>query len=137
MVNAAYAPRKIEKLRALHDSVLVVDMEFQERITRGGIIVPSDNGTGTGIKPRWGRVYAVGPANRDITVGQWVLVEHGRWTRGVDIDDGSSVKTLRKVDPLCILLVSDEEPTNIEGVSDAVDGRYMQTSINDFARDGL
>lgn len=134
---ASYDPVKITRLKALHDSVIVADMEFAERFTQSGIYIPSDNGTGTGIKPRWGRVYAVGPEHRDVVPGQWVLVEHGRWTRGIDIEDAEGKKTIRRVDPDCLLLVSDEDPVNIEGVSDSIDGRYMQTSINDFARDGL
>lgn len=123
MANAAYAPREIKSLRALHDSVLITDMEFKERITTGGIIIPNDNGTGSGIRARWGKVYAVGPKHCDVVPGQWVLVEHGRWTRGIDIDDGNGVKTLRKIDPDCILLVSDDEPAGSEGVSDAIDVR--------------
>jgi len=37
------------------------------------------------------------------------MVAHGRWTRGIDINDGSSdhKRTIRKIDPNDILLVSD------------------------------
>ena len=65
-----------------------------------------------GIRPRWARVYAIGPEQEDIAVGDWVLVSHGRWTRGVDIEDDNGEKTLRRIDPNDILLVSDEEPTD-------------------------
>jgi hypothetical protein len=86
-------------------------MEFDTRITQSGLILPNDNGTSLGIRPRWGRVYAVGKNQTDVKVGQWICVAHGRWTRGVDIDDGSSVakRTIRKIDPNDILLVSDSE----------------------------
>ena len=36
-------------------------------------------------------------------VGDWVLVEHGRWTRGVKIDEGDGEFELRMVDAECIL----------------------------------
>lgn len=58
-----------------------------------------------------GKVYAVGPEQEDVKVGQWVLVEHGRWTRGMEIDDGDGVKTIRKVETSSMLAVSDEPPT--------------------------
>lgn len=109
MTKAAYSPTKINDLRALRDSVLVTDMVFKERKMTSGIILPSDNGTSLGIRPRWGRVFAVGPEQKSVTVGQWICVAHGRWTRGVDIDDGDGVKTIRKIDPKDILLVSDTE----------------------------
>ena len=70
MNTAAFAPHRISRLRALHDWVLVEDMNFDERITTSGIILTSDDGKGTGIRPRWGRVYATGPKQHDVHVGQ-------------------------------------------------------------------
>jgi hypothetical protein len=37
------------------------------------------------------------------------MVSHGRWTRGIDIEDETGKKTLRRVDPSDILLASDEQ----------------------------
>lgn len=115
----SYAPRKIRGLRALHDSVIVEDMVFDERQLSSGIILPSDNGKSSGIRPRWGRVYAVGPEHRDVQVGQWICVAHGRWTRGIEIEDDAGVRTIRRIDPNDILLVSDEQPDD-DTMSDAV-----------------
>lgn len=100
----------VGKVKAIHDHVIVTDMYFGEMKTNGGIIVQSDNGKAHGIKPRWGKVYAVGPEQKDVSVGQWVLVEHGRWTRGMLVDDGDGEKTIQRVDAEAILLVSDERP---------------------------
>jgi hypothetical protein len=122
-MKAQYAPHKVEKqrLKALQNNVLVSDMVFDERISTGGILLLNDNGKGNGIRPRWGRVYAVGPEQKDVNVGDWVLVAHGRWTRGLDLEDESGQLTIRKIDPNDILLVSDDEecPT-VEGISSAV-----------------
>jgi hypothetical protein len=52
----------------------------------------------------------VGPEQHDVTVGQWVCVAHGRWTRGIDVEDETGKKTLRRVDPDDLLIVSDEQP---------------------------
>jgi hypothetical protein len=68
-------------------------------------------------------VYAVGKDQKDVQVGQWICVAHGRWTRGVDIEDGQTEhkRTIRKIDPKDILLVSDdEECPSVEGISSAV-----------------
>ena len=110
-MKPAYSPHQIprNKIRALHDNVLVADMEFDTRITQTGLILPNDNGTTLGIRPRWGRVYAVGDQQQDVRVGDWILVAHGRWTRGLDIEDGETEhrRTIRKIDPADILLVSE------------------------------
>lgn len=113
-------PVKIRDLRALHNWVLVTEMNFRERTTSSGIILHSDNGTTAGIRPRWGQVYRVGPDQQDVHQGQWVCVAHGRWTRGIDIEDADGTRTIRRVDPEDILLVSDESPGADDTMSDAV-----------------
>ena len=112
MTKAAYAAHQLQRrqLRPLKDSVIVSDMIFDVRISTGGIIIPNDNGKSTGIRPRWGQIYAVGPDQQDVSPGQWVCVEHGRWTRGIDIEDESGKITVRRVDPKDIMMVSDEQP---------------------------
>ena len=114
MTKAAYAAHQLQRqqLRPLKDSVIVSDMVFDVRISTGGIIIPNDNGKSTGIRPRWGQVYAVGPDQQDVIPGQWVCVEHGRWTRGIDIEDESGKVTLRRVDPKDIMMISDEQPND-------------------------
>ncbi len=103
-----FEPRKIKSIRALHDQILVCDMNFDQKITHGGIIVPSSDGKLEGIHARWGRVYAVGPKQQEIRPGQYVCVSHGRWTRGVEIEDPHGEKVIRRIDNKDILLVSDE-----------------------------
>lgn len=99
------------KIRAIHDNVLVSDMDFGEIKTSSGIVLRSDDGKSHGIKPRWGKVYKVGPEQKDVAVGQWILIEHGRWSRKIKIDDGESVKEIQKVDVAAILAVSDDIPS--------------------------
>jgi co-chaperonin GroES (HSP10) len=119
MSNPAFSPTRIKNLRALHDWILVDDMQFSERFTQSGILIPNDNGTGSGIRPRWGRVYALGPKQDLVSVGQWICVAHGRWTRGIEVEDSAGIRTIRRVDPKDILLVSDEMPQD-DTMSDAI-----------------
>lgn len=121
MTLKAFDPNQISinKFKPLNDTVIVSDMAFDQRITTSGIILLNDNGKGTGIRPRWGRVYAIGPKQHDVTVGQWVCVAHGRWTRGVEVQDETGPKTIRKIDPKDILLVADQQPQD-DTMSDAV-----------------
>jgi hypothetical protein len=114
-----FKPIQVDNLRTLKDHVLVADMNFKERKLSSGIYLLNDDGRGAGIRPRWARVYATGPEQSDITVGQWILVAHGRWTRGVTIEDQSGEVTIRRVDPNDILLVSDTDPGGDDTVSEA------------------
>jgi co-chaperonin GroES (HSP10) len=121
MTKLAYQPHQIQRqqLKPLKSHIIVTDMNFEVRLSQGGIILPGDNGTTKGIRPRWARVYAVGPEQKNVQVGQWILVAHGRWTRGLDIEDEDGKHTIRRVDPKDILLISDEQMDD-ETFSDAI-----------------
>jgi co-chaperonin GroES (HSP10) len=69
------------KLVPLRDNVFVSDMEFSMQKTASGLYIPSDDGKSSGIHPSWGRVWAIGPRQTNVKVGEWILIEHGRWTR--------------------------------------------------------
>ena len=83
---------KAEDITPIKNRVIVSDMEFPVNKKLGGIIIRSDDGTTRGISSRWGKVYAKGPTNKDDEQGDWVLVEHGRWTRGVKINGNEELR---------------------------------------------
>jgi co-chaperonin GroES (HSP10) len=111
---------KISSLIPLNDNVIVIDMNFGEQKSAGGIVLQSDNGKAHGVHPRWAKVYAVGPEQKDVSVGQWILIDHGRWTRGIKIEDSEGEKVIRKVEVKSMLMVSDEQPPE-----DALIGREL------------
>ena len=94
----------------LKKRVLVSDMHFGETKSKGGIILTDDDGSEGGIHPRWGKVYAIGNQQEDVKVGEWVMVSHGRWSRGFKIKKEGVELEVRMIDENDILLVSDEEP---------------------------
>ena len=108
------------EIKPLHDSVIVTDMDFSGRKLASGILLLGDDGKTDGIRPRWGKVYAIGPEQQDVRVGQWILVEHGRWSRGLKIVKDGEEFVIRRADPEAIIFVSDDEPENIDTLSTAV-----------------
>ena len=101
------------KLRPLHDTVLISDMSFEEQTTASGIVIRSDDGKSHGVKSRWGRVWAIGPEQTEVKIGEWIYVEHGRWTRGIKVEDNGKEIVIRKVDTDSILLQTDEKPNDV------------------------
>lgn len=96
-------------LRPLKDKILVRDLQFGETVTRAGIIIPDDDGKERGIHPRWAQVWKMGSdVDEDITLGEWVLIEHGRWTRSVKVVTEDEEFKINMIDPEAILLVSNE-----------------------------
>jgi co-chaperonin GroES (HSP10) len=97
-------------IKPLKKRVLVSDMQFGATKSKGGIILLDDDGTEAGIHPRWAKVYAVGDQQNDVTVGQWLLVAHGRWSRALKVKKHGEELEVRMIDENDILLVSNEEP---------------------------
>ncbi len=94
----------------LKKRVLVSDMHFGETKTKGGIILVDDDGSESGIHPRWAKVYAVGKDQNDVKVGEWVMVAHGRWSRALKVKKEGEELEVRMIDENDILLVSNDEP---------------------------
>ena len=118
--NKAKFINQIKSLSVIKDHILVTEMAFKERKLSSGILLLNDDGKTSGIRPRWAKVYAVGPEQTEIAVGQWIFVEHGRWSRGIEVEVNDEQLTLRRVDPKSIIFVSDEEPDEDDTISSSV-----------------
>jgi co-chaperonin GroES (HSP10) len=75
---------------------------FGEKITHGGVIINERNGGEESIRPRWFKVTHVGPEQDEVAVGDYVLVAHARWSRGIDIEN------TRREEDMVFLLDTDE-----------------------------
>lgn len=105
------------KLRAIRDNILCTDGDFGDKVTASGLIVQSTIGKSEGIVPRWFRVFEVGSDIDWVRPGQWVYVEYGRWTEGIEVEDerfdtANNKKKIWKVDPKACLMISDTPPEN-------------------------
>ena len=121
---------KIQAIKPLHDHVIVTEMNFKDRTLSSGIVLLGDDAKTAGIRPRWAQVYAIGPDQKDVAVGQWILVEHGRWTRGSEVEIDGEEMTIRRIDATAILMVSDESPNHDDNVSTAV---QAETKTRDYS----
>ena len=120
-----------------HDDFIepFTDMYFGEQKTASGLIIGNDDGKTRGIYPRWAKVYAKGPDNKDdYEVGHWILIEHGRWTRAMNIDDGDGEKEIRMVEAESVLAYSDEKPDDVNIGGEYSDGQAATIDPSSFMR---
>jgi len=121
------------QVRPLSKDILVYDMDMGEQVTASGIVINSDNGKAHGVKPRWARVYKIGDScELDVKVGEWILIEHGRWTRKIKIDDGESVKEVQKIEVSSVLAVTDERPDTAYWGQEFSNGSSININPEDF-----
>lgn len=123
-------------LRAISNRVLVTDMHFGEQKTASGLIISNDDGKTRGIYPRWGKVYSKGPQNNDpYEVGEWILVEHGRWTRGMTLETDDGELEVRMVEAESILAYSNEKPEGLQIGAEYSDGEHATVDPSAFMGD--
>lgn len=100
-----------QKLRPGKDKVIIHNLERGITKTTSGIIIPDDDGTASGIRPRWAQVWKIGRKVLDVKIGDWVLLEHGRWSRHFNFNDGETLHRIHMIDfPEAVLLVTDNKP---------------------------
>jgi len=120
-------------LKAIGERVLVTDMYFGEQKTASGLIINNDDGTTRGIYPRWGKVYDKGPRNKDdYNVGDWILIEHGRWTRAMALETDEGELEVRMVDAECVLAFSNEKPNGVQIGAEYSDGQTATVDPTSF-----
>ena len=120
-------------VRAIGKRVLVTDMHFGEQTTKGGIILGNDDGKTRGIYPRWAKVHSKGPENNDpYEIGEWILIEHGRWTRGIKLETEDGELEVRMVEEDSILAYSNEKPESIQIGAEYADGEHATVDPSAF-----
>jgi co-chaperonin GroES (HSP10) len=136
-MSFAFSAKKVKGIKALSKDVLVINMDMGEQKTAGGLIIQSDDGKAHGVKPRWAKVYKVGSEIDFIKEGQWILIEHGRWTRKIKIDDGAGEKEFQKVETKSIIAVANEKPNDFYIGQEFSNGSSMNINPEDFMPDNL
>jgi co-chaperonin GroES (HSP10) len=120
-------------LRAVGNRVLVTDMHFGEQTTAGGIIIKNDDGQTRGIYSRWAKVYAKGPESKEeYAVGDWILIEHGRWTRSILLNENGVEREVRMVETESVLAYSKVKPEGLQIGSEYADGEHATIDPSSF-----
>lgn len=100
-------------LTPLPNDILVHNMDDGNRTYGTGIILTADTKRDEGIRPRWCQVYKVGSNIDYVKENEWIMVSHGRWTYGYEVEhDDGTISYVQKVDTKEILVVSETEPKN-------------------------
>lgn len=97
-------------LTAIGDKVIATMVDgFGEKTTSGGLIIQEKDGVAESVRPRWFHVTHVGPEQTDVKAGEYVLVAHGRWTRGIEVE---GIGKVYRLDNEELLAVSDTLPNS-------------------------
>ena len=98
---------RVTDFKPLKNQLFCTEMDEGVHRTAGGIILRDDQGSSEGIRPRWAKVAYKGEGIDDVEIGEWVLIEHGRWAPRMTLEFPDHKIDVWKVDQNAILLVSD------------------------------
>ena len=88
-------------IECLPDSLYVEKMEYGERKLKNGFIVPTEtmDYLGNFVRPRWAKVLYKADNIKNINVGDYILLSHGRWSTGIKCVINGIKKTIWYVSP--------------------------------------
>lgn len=98
----------MKTLQPLKDKIIgqMVVPFGSEQTTKNGLILTKEVGDAV-----WFSVTHVGPEQDDVEIGQYVLVPHGRWSRGVSLENSLDEKDkLFLIDGDAILGMQNDNP---------------------------
>lgn len=115
------------KVKAFADRIIAIEGDLDDQVTESGILIKSNVDQADGITPRWFRVFEVGPKIDWIKPDDWILVEYGRWTPGVELEDDRLSEPTKawRIDPEGCLAVSDQKPSTLYFNSETVTASRM------------
>ncbi len=100
----------MKTIKPIHDKVLAKMIDgFGHFKTTSGIIIAEKEMTEGSIRPRWFEIMYTGPKQTSVHPGEYVLMAHGRWSRGITYDHDK----LYFLDNDEMLAVSSELPEDI------------------------
>lgn len=124
-------------LQPASGKVIVHNIEQGEQLSTGGIVLGDDNGTSAGIRSRWAQVYAVADDVHDIQVGKWILLQHGRWTRGIQYE-GETIYMVDYPNGVYAISETDEKPDfRSVGLRKTKEYEYKVSEFTDYAKNRL
>lgn len=106
-------------IRPRKGSLFVHNLDYGDVRIRNGVYIPNDDMKQAGIRPRWAQIlFVADDLKRDFAPGQWILLDHGNWSRGFDIELQGEITRVWFVEPKSVkrggLLISDEMPDDLK-----------------------
>ena len=88
-------------IECLDDTLYVEKIEYGEKTLKNGFIIPTEtmDHYGNFVRPRWAKVLYKADNIKNINVGDWVLIQHGNWSTGINCKIKNEDKTIWYISP--------------------------------------
>lgn len=88
-------------IECLPDTLYVEKIEYGEKTLKNGFIIPTEimDYQGHFVRPRWAKVLYKADNIKNINVGDYILLSHGRWSSSIKCTIKGCQKTIWYISP--------------------------------------
>jgi len=90
-----------DHIECLDDTLYIEKIEYGERTLKNGFIIPTEtmDHFGNFVRPRWAKVLYKADNIKNVNVGDYILLSHGRWSTGINCVINGIKKTIWYISP--------------------------------------
>jgi len=90
-----------DHIECLDDTLYIEKIEYGERTLKNGFIIPTEtmDHFGNFVRPRWAKVLYKADNIKNVNIGDYILLSHGRWSSGINCIINGIKKTIWYISP--------------------------------------
>lgn len=90
-----------DHIECLPDTLYVEKIEYGERTLKNGFIIPTETMDYQGffVRPRWAKILYKADNVKNVNVGDYILLSHGRWSSSIKCTIKGIQKTIWYISP--------------------------------------
>lgn len=90
-----------DHIECLPDTLYVEKIEYGEKTLKNGFIIPTEtmDYLGNFVRPRWAKILYKADNIKNVNVGDYILLSHGRWSSSIKCTIKGIQKTIWYISP--------------------------------------
>lgn len=90
-----------DHIECLPDTLYVEKIEYGEKTLKNGFVIPTEtmDYLGNFVRPRWAKILYKADNIKNVNVGDYILLSHGRWSSSIKCTIKGIQKTIWYISP--------------------------------------
>lgn len=90
-----------DHIECLPDTLYVEKIEYGEKTLKNGFVIPTEtmDYLGNFVRPRWAKILYKADNIKNVNVGDYILLSHGRWSSSIKCTIKGVQKTIWYISP--------------------------------------
>lgn len=90
-----------DHIECLPDTLYVEKIEYGEKTLKNGFVIPTEtmDYLGNFVRPRWAKILYKADNIKNVNIGDYILLSHGRWSSSIKCTIKGIQKTIWYISP--------------------------------------